>query len=52
MNEPQRSLLDGFKLHYERLPGDDYILRRIRNWKARMKRKKEKKAHGLCRDKS
>ena len=37
------SLLDNFKLKYERLESEDYLMRRIRNWRARMKRRKQRK---------
>lgn len=43
MNSKTTSLLDNFELKYERLESEDYITRRIRNWRARMKQRKQRK---------
>ncbi len=43
MNSKTTSLLDNFELKYERLKSEDCITRRIRNWRARMKRRKQRK---------
>lgn len=53
-NQEHRSLFDDIPLYYERLDSDDYVLRRIRNWRARLKRRKERKAQrrGLRKNKS
>jgi|GEM_PF-1013903 len=53
-NQECKSLLDDIPLYYERLDSDDYVLRRIRNWRARLKRRKERKAQrrGLRKNKS
>lgn len=53
-NQEHKSLLDDIPLYYERLDSDDYVLRRIRNWRARLKRRKERKAQrrGLRKNKS
>lgn len=53
-NQECKSLLDDIPLYYERLDSDDYVLRRIHNWRARLKRRKERKAQrrGLRKNKS
>ena len=37
------SMLDSFELKYERLKSEDYLARRASNWRARMKRRKQRK---------
>lgn len=41
MND-ETSLLDSFKLEYEQVE-EESLIRRIRNWRARMKRREQKK---------
>lgn len=47
-------ILDEIKLEYERVPGDEYITRRVRNWRARLRRRKgrRKKADSVRHGKS
>ena len=39
----KRSLLAGVKLEYERLESEDYLIKRLRNWRNRMRRKQKDK---------
>lgn len=43
MNSKTTSLLDSFELKYERLKSEDYLARRVSNWRTRMKRRKQRK---------
>ena len=43
MNSKTTSLLDNFELKYERLKSEDYLARRVINWRARMKQRKQRK---------
>lgn len=39
----KQSLLAGVKLEYERLESEDYLIKRLRNWLNRMRRKQKDK---------
>lgn len=43
MNSKTTSMLDSFELKYERLKSEDYLARRVSNWRARMKQRKQRK---------
>lgn len=37
----KQSLLAGVKLEYEKLESEDYLIKRLRNWRNRMRRKQK-----------
>mgnify|MGYP001106347816 FL=1 len=39
----KQSLLAGVKLEHERLESEDYLIKRLRNWRNRMRRKQKGK---------
>ena len=39
----KKSLLAGMKLEYEKLESEDYLIKRLRNWRNRMRRKQKGK---------
>ena len=39
----KQSLLAGVKLEYEKLEREDYLIKRLRNWRDRMRRKQKGK---------
>ena len=39
----KQSLLAGVKLKYEKLESEDYLIKRLRNWRNRMRRKQKGK---------
>lgn len=39
----KQSLLSSVKLEYERLESEDYLIKRLRNWRNRMRRKQKGK---------
>lgn len=39
----KQSLLAGVKLEYEKLESEDYLIKRLRNWRNRMLRKQKDK---------
>lgn len=39
----KQSLLAGVKLEYEKLESEDYLIKRLRNWRNRMRRKQKDK---------
>ena len=39
----KKSLLAGVKLEYEKLESEDYLIKRLRNWHNRMRRKQKGK---------
>lgn len=39
----KQSLLAGVKLEYEKLESEDYLVKRLRNWRNRMRRKQKDK---------
>ncbi len=39
----KKSLLAGVKLEYEKLESEDYLIKRLRNWRDRMRRKQKGK---------
>lgn len=39
----KKSLLAGVKLEYEKLESEDYLIKRLRNWRNRMRRKQKDK---------
>ena len=39
----KQSLLAGVQLEYDRLESEDYLIKRLRNWRNRMRRKQKDK---------